>query len=116
MRQHEDMVRLPAGAPAATPPSHQTDLVLPGFEGLDVNNLGLTQIIQLQNHLSRVLRQRFERERALVFTDVVGSTAYFQQFGNEAGRRLVQRHLDLVAWAVERTGGRIVDTAGDGTL
>jgi class 3 adenylate cyclase len=93
-----------------------TDLVIPGFEGLDVNKLGLTQIIQLQNHLSRVLRHKFQRERALAFTDIVGSTAYFHQYGNEAGRRLVQRHLDLVSSAVKRVGGRIVDTAGDGTL
>src|SRR5436190_2042980 len=35
---------------------------------------------------------------------------------DEPGRRLVQRHVDLVAWAVGRAGGRIVDTAGDGAF
>ena len=43
---------------------------------------------------------RFERRRALVFSDVVGSTPYFARFGDEAGRQLQQRHVDLLNAAI----------------
>lgn len=84
--------------------------------GLDFETLSLTEIIRLQNQLSAVLARRFEKTLALAFSDVTGSTAYFARFGNEAGRRLQQRHVDLVMKSLEGSGGRIVDTAGDGVF
>jgi class 3 adenylate cyclase len=82
----------------------------------DLEALGLTEIIQLQNELSKTLQRRFGRDLALAFTDVVGSTEYFQRAGDEAGRRLLQRNVDLLAAAIAPAGGRIVDTAGDGAF
>jgi len=82
----------------------------------DIDALTMTEIIQLQTQLSQSLQRRFERQLALAFTDVVGSTQYFAQFGDEAGRRLVQRHLDLLGAALKTGEGRIVDTAGDGAF
>ncbi len=52
----------------------------------------------------------------LAFTDVVGSTEYFERFGDEAGRQLQQLHVDLLAACLPAHGGRIVDTAGDGAF
>ncbi len=76
----------------------------------------MTEIIRLQDQLSKALIRRFEKRLALVFTDVVGSTPYFARFGDEAGRKLQQRHVDLVTRAIATSGGRIVDTAGDGAF
>jgi class 3 adenylate cyclase len=83
---------------------------------LDLENLGLTEIIRLQNHLSEILHRRFTRSLGLAFTDIVGSTAYFARFGDEAGHRIQQRHFDLLDRALVPRGGRIVDTAGDGAF
>jgi Adenylate and Guanylate cyclase catalytic domain/FHA domain len=47
---------------------------------------------------------------------VVGSTAYFARFGDEEGRQLQQLHIDLLSQCLPSTGGRIVDTAGDGVF
>ena len=77
-------------------------------------DLSMTEIIRLQDALSSVIAQRYEKRVALVFCDVVGSTAYTLQFGDEAGRKLQQRHLDLALAASTTTGGRLVDAAGDG--
>lgn len=82
----------------------------------DIESMTMTEIIQLQTLLSQTLQRRFERPLALVFTDVVGSTQYFARFGDEAGRRLVQRHIDLLSEALKTGEGRIVDTAGDGAF
>ncbi len=78
--------------------------------------LSLTEIIRLQELLSKALVRRFEQRLALAFSDIVGSTAYCARFGNEAGRKLQQRHLDLVEHALPRGQGRVVDTAGDGAF
>lgn len=83
---------------------------------LDPSRLTMTEIIRLQTVLSQELTRRFERSAALAFTDVVDSTAYFAQFGDEAGRRLQQLHFDLLERCLPALDGRIVDTAGDGAF
>jgi class 3 adenylate cyclase len=83
---------------------------------LDFESLTLTEIIQLNDELSQVLKRRFEKNLALSFTDVVGSTAYFGRFGDEAGRALQQRHFDLLGQVLSKAEGRVVDTAGDGAF
>ncbi len=85
------------------------------FEEL-CNSLNMTEIIRLQNMLSTSLVKRFECHKALVFSDIVGSTPYFTRFGNEAGHQLQQRHLDLLNQAIAGTSGKILNTAGDGAL
>jgi len=87
----------------------------PDYEEL-CNTLGMTEIIRLQTLLSTALVRRFEKALALAFSDLVGSTPYFARFGDEAGRRLQQRHIDLVQAAISAHEGRIVDTAGDGAF
>ena len=86
---------------------------MPNF---DWDKLSLQDFIQLQAEVASQLRRRFERKIALAFTDVVGSTAYFELKGDIAGKRLMQRHHDLVNAALSLHGGRVVDTAGDGAF
>lgn len=83
---------------------------------LDPGSLTMTEIIRLQTVLSQELTRRFERTAALVFTDIVESTRYFAQFGDEAGGRLQQLHFDLLEPCVSEHHGRIVDKAGDGAF
>jgi class 3 adenylate cyclase len=83
---------------------------------MDLEALSLVEIIRLQGQLTEALKRRFERTLALVFTDVVGSTAYFARHGDAAGRALQQRHLDLLASVLPAQQGRVVDTAGDGAF
>jgi class 3 adenylate cyclase len=82
----------------------------------DLESLSLTEIIRLQNQLSALLVRRFERSLALAFSDIVGSTAYFAKHGDEAGRRIQQRHVDLLADALSETDGMVAETSGDGAL
>ena len=81
---------------------------------IDYDALTLTEFIKLQDDLEREIRSRFEKPITLVFTDVVGSTAYFERFGDAAGRALLQRHLDMLDSVMSLHQGRVVDTAGDG--
>src|SRR4051794_8158236 len=78
--------------------------------------LSMTEIIRLQDRLSKALVRRFEKRMALSFSDVVGSTSYFSRYGDEAGKKLQWRHLDLIHRVLPAAQGRVVDTAGDGAF
>jgi class 3 adenylate cyclase len=51
---------------------------------------------------------------AVLFTDIVGSTAIAAEMGNTRWGELVARHHRIVRRLVSRFGGHEVDTAGDG--
>ena len=82
----------------------------------DFETMTLQEFAALQQHIQQVIKKRFEQRIALVFTDVVGSTAYFEHYGDAAGRALIERHHALLAEALAPVQGRVVDTAGDGAF
>jgi class 3 adenylate cyclase len=77
----------------------------------DLSALGLAELLRLRERLSEALVRRYERSLAIAFTDIVSA-----QLGDEAGRGLLQRHLDLLSDVLGAHDGRIVDTTGDGAL
>jgi class 3 adenylate cyclase len=52
----------------------------------------------------------------VLFTDIVGSTARLSELGDRQWRELLASHDALARRQVERYGGRLVDTTGDGLL
>ncbi len=82
----------------------------------DWDSLDFDGFLEMREELARELRRRFERKIALVFTDVVGSTAYFEQHGSVAGHALLERHASVVNAMIAKHGGRLIDTAGDGSF
>lgn len=58
-----------------------------------------------------------ERQLAVVvFTDLVGSTRRAESAGDAAWKRLLDRHDQVNRTAVERRGGEVIKTTGDGVL
>ena len=56
------------------------------------------------------------RLATVLFTDIVGSTKRAAEVGDRAWRELLDRHDELVRSCIERAGGRLVKTTGDGVL
>ena len=84
---------------------------------MDFSGLSLTDMIRLREQVSEEITRRFEKKQCVAFSDIVGSTNYFARFGDNAGRALQQRHIDLLNQCLTpESGGRIVDTAGDGAF
>ena len=52
----------------------------------------------------------------LLFTDIVGSTKYFEEMGDIAGRQMIQTHNDLLFPIVASHHGRIIKTIGDSIM
>jgi class 3 adenylate cyclase len=60
-----------------------------------------------------------EADRVLatvLFTDIVGSTTRAADLGDKRWKELLDRHDDITRAQVERFGGRVVKTTGDGAL
>jgi class 3 adenylate cyclase/streptogramin lyase len=55
-----------------------------------------------------------QRLGAVLFTDIVGSTAIAAEMGNSRWSELIARHHRIVRRQIGRFGGREIDTAGDG--
>jgi class 3 adenylate cyclase len=52
----------------------------------------------------------------VLFTDIVGSTERAAELGDRRWRELLQVHDDIAGRLVDRWGGRLVKTTGDGVL
>lgn len=56
------------------------------------------------------------RKFAVLFTDIVGSTKFFKDRGDLAGREMLQSHQDIVTTPVVEHSGLVVKTLGDSVM
>ncbi|MBI2964535.1 MAG: adenylate/guanylate cyclase domain-containing protein [Deltaproteobacteria bacterium] len=56
------------------------------------------------------------KKAVVLFTDVSGSTAYFERYGEVAGHAMVEHCFKVIVPEVEKRSGRIVKYMGDGFL
>ena len=78
----------------------------------------VTQIIVASRSRPELLGEleRFRRNVAVMFTDIKGSTSYFEKHGDIAGLLMVSECNDKLRGAVERHGGRMIKTIGDAIM
>ncbi len=56
------------------------------------------------------------RKMAVLFTDVVGSSRYFKEYGDLAGREMLRKHQELASGPVNDYGGAVVKVLGDSVM
>ncbi len=61
-------------------------------------------------------REPLPQPRAILFTDIVGSTRYFATRGDEAGLRMLDCHNRALFPLIEEANGQVVKTIGDSIL
>ena len=78
----------------------------------------VTQIIQASRGNSQLLAEleKFRRTITVMFTDIKGSTAYFEKYGDVAGLMMVHQCNDALRQIVEGHGGKVVKTIGDAIM
>lgn len=78
-----------------------------------------------ETNIERLLKARAEIDEQLrrhkarftvVFTDVAGSTAYFDRYGDTAGLTMLHRVADLTATVFGEFRGRVIKTIGDSVM
>jgi serine/threonine protein kinase/class 3 adenylate cyclase len=60
--------------------------------------------------------RRHKNALTVLFTDVVGSTSFFERNGDTAGLVMLHRHDQMAASAIKQHGGKVVKTIGDSAM
>src|SRR5262245_50855039 len=79
----------------------------------------LLQTRELAEQELEKAEQELEKWRArvtILFSDIKGSTTYFETKGDLEGLAMVHRHHNLLAPIIEENGGRVVKTIGDAIM
>ncbi len=81
-------------------------------------NDGVTRILNLDaQQLDQAAElEKLRRNITVLFTDIKGSTAYFEKFGDSAGLIMVHHCNTLLGKVVVRHGGRVIKTIGDAVM
>ncbi len=100
---------------------HIPDARFVEFPGADMHIFwqNVDETMQLIEEFVTGRRRGGAPERALatvLFTDIVDSTRRAAKLGDSAWRELLDRHDRIIRAEIERHGGRLVDSAGDGTF
>ena len=82
---------------------------------MEIREENIDQLLQARSEIDEELR-RHKTKLTVLFTDIVGSTTYFDRFGDTAGLLLLHRHDSLVMGAVEEFRGTVVKTIGDSVM
>jgi len=73
------------------------------------------ELLNARAEIDEELR-RHKNLLSVMFTDIVGSTSYFDRFGDTAGLSMVHLNAELGTTAVHEFGGTVVKTIGDSVM
>lgn len=78
----------------------------------------VTKLLELAQADARYLQEleRFRRAVVVMFTDIQGSTAYFEKYGDAAGLLMVHQCNDTIRRVAEKYRGRVIKSIGDGMM
>src|SRR5579884_3084014 len=81
-------------------------------------NDGVTRILNLDSeNIDQALElERLRRNITVLFTDIKGSTAYFERYGDSAGLLMVHHCNSILGQIVEKHGGKVIKTIGDAVM
>ena len=60
--------------------------------------------------------EQFRQTLVVMFSDIKGSTAYFEKHGDAAGLFMVRQCNNIIRLSVEEHGGLVIKTIGDGSM
>ncbi len=72
-------------------------------------------LLKARAEIDEQLRQ-YKHTLTVLFTDVVGSTSFFERLGDTAGLAMIHRHTELAASVVQQHNGTVIKTIGDSVM
>jgi class 3 adenylate cyclase/CHAT domain-containing protein/tetratricopeptide (TPR) repeat protein len=85
----------------------------PDRESLPEN---IEKLLQERKKIDDLLKEKFTRQVTVMFTDIKGSTSFFESRGDIEGRLMVQQHNDMLFPLIEIHQGRVIKTIGDAIM
>jgi class 3 adenylate cyclase len=71
---------------------------------------------ELLDEIDAEIKKQYTKAVTLLFTDIVGSTTFFEEMGDIAGREMIQTHNDLLFPVIAAHGGTVIKTIGDSIM
>lgn len=66
--------------------------------------------------MESAFENKFTHTLTVMFTDLKGSTAIAEKYGDLTSRQVIERHNDILRPAIKECNGTLVKSIGDGTL
>lgn len=66
--------------------------------------------------MESAFENKFTHTLTVMFTDLKGSTAIAERYGDLTSRQVIERHNDILRPAIKECNGTLVKSIGDGTL
>jgi class 3 adenylate cyclase/CHAT domain-containing protein len=83
---------------------------------MEKESRNITDVLRERGRLDQILKEKFTKKMAVLFSDVCGYTQYMDTRGDVAGRAWIQKHNDIVFPIIETHGGEILSVMGDGIM
>ncbi len=112
-------MRAPATAPPTGPATAPATAGAPASAGSltgALNTQDISAFLEQREKIEKALHDKFQKVLTVMFTDLKGSTAIAESAGDIAVRAMLKKYHDLCLIAVNRHGGTLVKTIGDGSL
>ena len=77
---------------------------------------GIEKLLRARQELDEQLKAQFVHNVTVMFTDIQGSTAFFETYGDIEGRLMVQKHNELLFPCIQTFQGDIFKTIGDAIM
>jgi len=66
--------------------------------------------------LDALIKDKYQRQVTIMFTDLKGSTKFFETFGDIEGRALIEKHNKILFPIIEARKGKVIKTMGDAIM
>lgn len=76
----------------------------------------IEKILEERARLDSILHESFSKRVAIMFTDIKGSTSFYEVHGDIDGRVMVHRHNEIVLPLISSNKGELMKTIGDATM
>jgi class 3 adenylate cyclase/CHAT domain-containing protein len=73
-------------------------------------------LLAKREEIEKTLKSEYTKEVSIMFTDIKGSTSFYESRGDLDGRAMVHRHNEIVIPAIKESGGTLLKTIGDATM
>ena len=76
----------------------------------------IEEILEERERLEKLLKEKYRKEVAILFTDICGYTEYIDTRGDISGRALLLKHNRIVLPIIESHGGKVTEIIGDAVM
>jgi len=83
---------------------------------MEDKKLDIDKLLAEKAEIERIFKAHFSKTVAVMFTDIKGSTSFYELRGDIEGRAMVHQHNQIVIPEITSHNGTLVKTIGDATL